>query len=281
MKKINRNKKGAIKLLKDVNVLCRDNGIRFNSDESERIDVIKEKLKGTDYNILQKDLFILCHKKDLTQYGDDTTLISTHIDCKKSIGEAGLSHCFSKRIGDNMLLGTYDNSITNAAVLHLMINNELLDNVIVAFTGDEEEGCNGAQQVTEFLSEFGMNYRCTVLDVTYEGWDENADFTIENNFWKDELGKKVISVVENDGSKWLFVPEDLKNIPDYIKKENINDEEALEDESWTYDENKVECFSLCLPVDGDMHKDEGVKARISSFYKYMDILKKICKIRAN
>lgn len=44
------------------------------------------------------------------------------------------------------------------------------------------------------------------------------------------------------------------------------------DESWEYDGLGVRCFSLCIPVKGEMHSDEGVLARISGLKKYIEIL---------
>ena len=44
--------------------------------------------------------------------------------------------------------------------------------------------------------------------------------------------------------------------------------EAEADETWDLDELDVQCFSLCLPVKGDMHNDQGVLARKESFASY-------------
>ncbi|MBQ1184734.1 MAG: hypothetical protein IIX55_03400, partial [Muribaculaceae bacterium] len=56
--------------------------------------------------------------------------------------------------------------------------------------------------------------------------------------------------------------------------------EALPDESWIYDEYKLPCLTLCHPVGGDMHSDEGALARLSAFPVYCDALADLCKILA-
>jgi len=105
----------VLNLLKEVNVPCHDDGKCFIKTASPRIDVIKQKLTTTDYLCTEGPLFLLYHKKPLTEYKDNTILVSTHIDCEEDI-----TKCFSKVLNETELLGTYDNSITNTAVLQLM-----------------------------------------------------------------------------------------------------------------------------------------------------------------
>lgn len=188
-------------LLKDINVLCRDNGTCFDKNNSQRVDVIKAVLSPTDYSVIHEKLYLLCHKKELSKYGDDTILISTHIDCKQPDAyNTGITRCFSTLVSDDLLLGTYDNSITNTSVLYLMLQNMLPDNVMIAFTGDEEKDSEGAIQVTGFLKKQGIGFKCIVLDVTAAGWNDKKDFTVENNFWGKKMGGKVISEVEHFSS---------------------------------------------------------------------------------
>ena len=47
---------------------------------------------------------------------------------------------------------------------------------------------------------------------------------------------------------------------------------AMPDETWEYDEMGVPCFSLCVPVKGDMHSGEGVLMRKESFGRYVEAL---------
>ena len=116
-----------------------------------------------------------------------------------------------------------------------------------------------------------------VLDVTDMGWKDNAYFTVENNFWHDDFGRKIIKLAENSDCNWYFVPSDPNNIPKYVDNKHIIPLEAEEDESWEYDEFNIECFSFCLPVYGNMHSNKGVLARKASLEKYTLILEQMLK----
>lgn len=276
MKNVVNKHENVMNLLEQVNVLCRDNGKKFLKEQSPRIEIIKEKLATTSYECTEGDLYLLYHKKPLAEYGADAILISSHIDCV----EDDMTQCFSKVKSKNKLLGTYDNSITNTAVMQLMLEDSLPDNVMVAFTGAEERDSLGATQVTKLLHNNGVKFKGMILDVTYEGWKDKADFTIENNFWDAALGRKVIAAVDKKSSTWLFVSSDPYNVPVYVPEERVAKgrksgrvKEALPDESWQYDEQHIKCFSLCLPVHGEMHSNDGVKARISSLFEYIETLK--------
>ena len=255
-------------LINRVNVLCRDDGSRFLPGESPKVGVIKELLKDTGYQLTEGDLFLLYHKNRLEDLDDNAILISSHIDTQKHITKCFTAYTKSGK----KLKGTFDNSITNAAVISLMVEGRLPDNVIIAFTGDEERESRGAEEVVKTLTDAGVGFRCIVLDVTHEGWKDKADFTIENNFWSHETGKKVIEAVSKFDMKWKFVPSYLDHIPDYVPEENLIHDEAACDESWRYDEVGIECFSLCIPVKGKMHSDEGVKVRWKGFLRYVECI---------
>ncbi len=161
-----------------------------------------------------------------------------------------------------------------------MLTNQLPAHVLVAFTGDEEVGSREAKHLLRFLQAKDIKVKVIViLDVTDMGWTENADFTIENNFWNDILGQKVIRIIDGLSYNWRFVPSDVDDIPRYIPSDRIIYEEAEEDESWYYDEEKQVCFSFCLPVYGEMHSDTGVITRKDAFYHYTEMLKKmLCEL---
>ena len=67
-----------------------------------------------------------------------------------------------------------------------------------------------------------------------EGWKKGADFTVENDFWDEEIGKQIVNLVQHSGYKWNFVPAEPDDIPEYVPKEIIINIEAYEDESWEY-----------------------------------------------
>ncbi len=127
-----------------------------------------------------------------------------------------------------------------------MMEGDLPDNVIVAFTGDEEEESGGAIEVTRLLTKKNVKFKCIVLDVTNEGWELGSDFTVENNFWDKEMGEKVIETVGQHSSYWRFVPSDPDDVPGYVKREFVEDKEAEPDESWDYGRKPAEIFEVLI-----------------------------------
>ena len=247
--------------------LNRDNGERFT--RTDRLDEIQRLLWDSRYRrVNPQGLFHLYAKRPLDRIEGPVVLVSSHVDC-----EEGIHRCFCEDAGDGLLRGTFDNAATNAAVLSLMLEDALPDTVLVAFTGDEEDESNGIRQTVRFLrsKQVGIPL-AVVLDVTDMGWNEGAGFTVENNFWEDAIGTRVIERAGRVPAEWRFVPEDPDDVPGYVPPERVIDQEADEDESWELDEQDVPCFSLCLPVEGDMHCDAGVLARRSSFGAYRSAL---------
>lgn len=73
-----------------------------------------------------------------------------------------------------------------------------------------------------------------------------------------------------------FILSDPYEIPAYIPNKYAIGQEIEPDESWGYEEHKVVCFSLCIPIKGDMHSDDGVLVRKDSLAPYMKILSFLC-----
>lgn len=254
-----------LSVLKDLAVLNYDNGQVFTN--RDRLDAIAELLKGSDYRRVNRDgLFELYAPGGILP--DQALLISTHVDCVDAI-----TRCFAEEAEHDTLRGTFDNLITNACAVYLMITRQLSRNTIVAFTGDEEEDSRGAAALTQYLRQRNVSFKTIVLDVTDMGWDEGAFFTIENNFWGNQWGEAVIRAAKAAGERWRFVPSDEEDIPCYVPGEKLIPEEAECDESWEYDEQDVECFSLCIPVRGHMHSNSGVFARKASIDGYLRFLR--------
>ena len=232
----------------------------------DRLDAIANALEGTNWKkVNEKGLFDLYAQNGILPRR--AVVISTHADCVEEI-----TRCFAQKQGEDCWLGTFDNLITNAMAVLLMQAGRLHKNVIVAFTGDEERGSNGAAEVVEYLSAKGCEITAIVLDVTGMGWDERAYFSVENNFWDDTFGKTVISGAERVGGTWSFVPSDVNAIPAYVPEEAVIHYDAQPDESWRYNELGIQCFSLCIPTQGDMHNNEGVLIREGAVERYMDAL---------
>ena len=256
-------------LLKEMNVLCRDNGKEFT--DTRRLDVIEEKLRDSKYVCERGNLFRLYSKKPVSEIANNLLLVSSHVDCEEKITE-----CFFIENTVDTIKGTFDNSITNTAILSLMLDGSLPEYVVVAFTGDEEKDSRGAVEVTKYLKKSNKKFFAIVLDVTDFGWKEDVDFTIENNFWKKKIGMVICKNAKKIGYPWLFVPEDPNDIPEFVPENQIIPKEAEPDESCEYDEQDIKCFSLCLPVDGPMHSNKGVITRKRSFLHYMEAIKSFC-----
>lgn len=256
----------VFEILEQLMVPNRDNGSTFT--DTRRIDRIKKLLWDSPYRCVNSaGLFFLFAAKPLEDL-EAPVLISSHIDCVESI-----TRFFAEDAGEDLLLGTFDNGITNAAVTALMLEGSLPENVVIAFTGDEEDDSQGAQQVVRYLEGLQKTPVATiVLDVTDMGWEQAAPFTVENNFFSPELGKKVVACAEAQSDLWKFVPSDPEEIPSCVAQERLIPVEAECDESWEYDEYDWQCFSFCLPVKGNMHGNSGVYARKTALVRYTKAL---------
>ena len=159
-----------------------------------------------------------------------------------------------------------------------MLDRDLTDQVLIAFTANEEKDSLGAKAVVEYLKHAGKNVFAIVLDVTDLGY-RTADFTIENNFYRDyRVHQAVRSVLRNIPIHYFFVPEHYLCIPEYIPQGRVHKNsdggitEALADESWEYNELNAECFALCIPTKGDMHCNEGIDCLKNTFSTYKTIV---------
>ncbi len=263
-----------INVLSEIALLNKDDGERFTV--TDRIDRISMLLKESNYKLAESgDLFRLYSKKPIEDMKmKPVIVVSTHIDCQSKI-----TKCFSESVDTGMLRGTYDNLATNAAILSLMHSDSLPENVVVAFTGDEERKSRGAKALVKFLKKNDIAVRhIFVLDVTDCGWNEECDFTIENNFWHDDYGKSIVSFAANSDFKWRFVPSDPNDVPSFVPKQNTIYVEAEPDESWEYDEKNMNCCSICVPVKGEMHSNEGVLMREEGYRNYTEGLRRLLEI---
>ena len=233
-------------ILQAVTVDCKDNGERFTV--TDRVMAIEQILEQTDYKLIGRQPLALLYSKREVREGDRALLISSHIDCV-------YPRCFCTDEGD-CLRGTFDNSFTNAALLLNMVQDRLPDNVVVAFTGNEESDSKGAVQAVVALGQMGCEVAAAlVLDVTNEGWESSALFTIENDLGIDILtGYNIISSLEQYGGRFAF-------------KHN-----ALPDESWDYADYGIPSLTLCVPVGGELHGDAGVLLRKESATEYCNVL---------
>lgn len=236
-------------LLQLVTIDCKDNQHTFTS--KERIDAIKKILDKSSYHLLYEGQLCYIYGKNPVQ-GESVVLISSHIDCV-------YDKLFCREYSKDLIQGTFDNSLTNVCVLKNMLDDAFVDNIIVAFTGDEEENSNGAKEVMRVLSKWNTKISTAiVLDITEEGWEKQCPFTIENDLGIDIFkAHRIVEILKQYKEQMGFI------------------HEAEPDESWEYDENDIPCFTLCIPTLGDMHSNEGVLARkcdLPIYCKAMTIL---------
>ena len=233
-------------ILQAVTVDCKDNGEYFTV--ADRVTVIEQLLEKSDYRLIAREPLVLLYAKRELREGDRVLLVSSHIDCL-------YGNCFCRDEGD-MLCGTFDNSFTNAALLWNMLGDRLPDNVVVAFTGNEESDSKGAVQAVVALGQMGCTVQAAlVLDVTNEGWGRNALFTLENDLGIDIItAYNLVSSLEKYDGRFAF-------------KHN-----ALPDESWDYAEYGIPSLTLCVPVGGDLHGDEGVLLCKDAALEYCNVL---------
>ncbi len=228
-----------------------DNGNHFIQGEDARLRIISKLINTTKYKCIKEgNLFVLYSQVPLNEISDEIVVISSHIDTVDEITKP-----FCKIKSKNRLLGTFDNSLTNAAILDLMIKEKLPKNVVVAFTGDEEVSSNGAKELITYLKANDIKPRVIVTDVTSEGWNKKRLFTIENYRGKNQWIKRILKTFDNLKLNYKAI------------------EDAAPDESHLYSSMGIDCFSLCIPTKGEMHSDDGIQARISSYNVYMEALK--------
>ena len=80
------------------------------------------------------------------------------------------------------------------------------------------------------------------------------DFSFENSCNADRWTEDKLKCFENSGYKWKH-------------EDNYEDDETAE-----YSKYGLECFSFCIPVKGEMHSNDGVKVRKSTYDKYIEAL---------
>ena len=240
------------RLLGSVTSDCKDDGKSFQV--CDRIEFIKKYLGGSSYELLAEDNLFLLYGKKQFSVGTSVVLVSSHIDCV-------YTRCFCEEQGD-YYRGTFDNSFTNAVLLYAMKEEMLPENVVIAFTGDEEHDSAGAIAVNLYLTKkqnpivFAL-----VLDVTNVGGDENHYFAVENDFGIDLLTAH--RIVEGLAS--------YTNLYSYLHN-------AEPDESWDYSEYGIPCMTLSATVAGNMHSDEGVLVHRNTFEVYCNALQKVLEV---
>ena len=236
-------------ILKRIALPCRDNGVDFT--DTRRLSAIAECLGGS-WQLLVDGRLAKIYARPEFNPKMPAVVISSHVDMVAD-------HCYADCDGE-LWRGSFDNLITNAAVVSGMKQMSFNPNVLVAFTGDEEEDSRGADEVFHSLRSRGVKISCVIVtDVTDVGWKAGKCYTIENIFPDDgQSVAKLLSVL-------------LPQVVDVDKQPKVVVEGEC-DEAWQYDEHDLRCFSVCLPCHGNMHSEEGVAVRGNSVEIYLDVL---------
>lgn len=273
--------------------VTRDNRKKF-TDET-RLNYIKSELENSDYEIMNTTDLAVIYKKKNVDLDENIVLISTHVDCVDAIHEPD----FQITMKGNYK-GTFDNAATNAVAVISMLENMFSDNVLIAFTGDEEETQNGAKQVIGYLEKENKKVIAISLDVTFDLISEKGDistykdasYTIDNVCKNsNERIIQVLFKIANDlGIPFMVTRADSEHedidyfekkdivITEYYDKRKEVKDTAYEDEALTYCKNKscIGAFSLCLPTndtdDDDgwkMHSNDLIKIKKVAFDEYM------------
>ena len=109
-----------------------------------------------------------------------------------------------------------------------------------------------------WMAGYAQNAINPLTGETFKSEDEVFDYY--RTYFTDDAGDELAGIV-------YFI-----NVP----KNNIYLAPMAIDESCSYDELNIKCFSLCIPTCGNMHSDIGIYARKESFYHYVEILKNLC-----
>lgn len=235
-----------IELLKAVTVDCKDNGKEFTV--STRVEVIESLLKDSAYKLVAREPLSLIYAKHELCEGESVALVSSHVDCL-------YENCFCS-VEEAFLRGTFDNSFGNAAILWMMLHDMLPDNVVVAFTGDEERDSQGAVQTVLALGRMQCKIKfALVLEVTNVGWGRGAHFALENDNGIDLLtAYSIVETVRLLGAEYVF------------------EHNAEPDESWDYSNYGIPSLTLSMPVGGNMHSNEGVLLHKEAIDTYCQVL---------
>lgn len=234
-------------LINRIAVPCRDDGERFTDDS--RLRAIADELAGKKWRVWQTDTLCRIYAREGFDPAKPSLVFSSHADMVAQC-------CYADCNGD-VWRGSFDNLITNAALVWNMREDRFGPQVLVAFTGDEEKDSRGADQVVRILNGNGVPIQFVIAtDVTEEGWDEGKSFTIENLLCGEKQN------VAETLCQMLPLVAGLDSQPKVIVEGDV-------DEAWEYNEFDLPCCSVCLPCRGDMHSEQGVAVRAEAVLRYV------------
>ena len=228
-----------------------DNGEKFSDEKSQKIPLIRELVKETGYFEEKLPLALLYSLKPIRDLKGKVIIISSHIDTHKRIKTP-----FYQRKGD-VCLGTFDNSLTNHVAIELMKRCDLKDNIIFAFTGNEEYGFGGAREVAEYFAKYeNIKPKYITLDIT-DNCSIHYAVNLEYHKKKKSLVKKISRIMSE--SEFEYGRSKLANTSDETEVYSLY----------------AKAVSICIPVEGDYHSNDGVQVYYSSIIEYEEFLHKL------
>lgn len=254
-------------ILEKVNIACEDDRHGFtDSRKSDRIDRL---LRNSRFRKLYdgKLTKIYSQNPEPAMRGKNCLVVSSHIDT--------VYRNFYFREGKDVIIGTLDNSITNAILIRLALKRRLPVNTVLAFTGNEEKDSLGVDETVGYLAGIRSAVDVAIsLDITDRGF-RNHGYTIENYFIRKGEGRSFYS-------KKQFMRY-LVRLLENRKVKTIHHVAAAPDDTWQFDEHDLNCFSFCLPSrsiavhDDWMHDDIGVIVKRSALREFESGLLKLIR----
>ena len=207
-------------------------------------EAIKEFLSDTSYRCIEEDGFLLFHKKDFSDYKSGMRLVSVRLE-----------HCEKAGI---------------AAIICLMKKQELPDPVMIAFLKNTDEKRQAIHNLVKLLKKTKKTYRAMVLDLTNTGWEECCDFTVENCYLTQRMYKKMVSALHGNGRRWKIIPQDKQMLKGILFSDKYFTTNAPRGKDCDYyQECGVNCFSYCLPVEGEIKNGERINIDMHRLGWYM------------
>lgn len=258
-------------ILGKIMVMNRDNGKRFLV--SKRLDAISELLWNSRYRRIDSDgLYHVYSQKPLSMINQPLIIVSANIDVPD-----GIKNCWTDFTEDGDFIGTYENTVAAAFILSLMLNANLPENVVIAFTGDGED-FYGAESLCTNLSKKNIPVEVIIsLGVTNIKYNEKADFIISGDHWNGEQGFKAMNLLNASSAVWYYVPEDPAHVPSNAFSDRIFAVPTEESESDVYSEYNMSTFSLSVPVLGNGDNNRGQTLRRRAVMKYGEALEKLLR----
>lgn len=259
-----------------ASVPARSNKKGMFTDQT-RLSVLRGLTKESPYRpVYTGNSVELYAKTSLTDLPKNVLVLSGHCDVVRSIKDGDMFSTYDENV--DVLTGTYDNAISNAAMVELMRKKDLPENVVFAFTADEETGrCRGAGEVLSVLGhDMKRRLFAIALDVTYEN-HFGCLYSMENiclspQVLKD-LGEKMQELDKDlPLPPGRYVRLDKKTDLSFVRYGQVSRMESWMDEGQFYGKY-IPAVSFCLPLTGgEMHQASGCHTKGRVYDGYIESL---------